>query len=173
MEVLIANDQEKVEVGEGLRRLIEAVAGAALEVAGSFRKNAALVPEPWVAAVLASPAAELSVALVDDVQIHALNRRYRTVDRPTDVLSFPAGEAPALDEAPALLGDVVISLETAWRQAAEFGHSPEREVGYLTAHGVLHLLGFDHETDEERVAMRRLEEEALARVALAREGAPS
>ncbi len=173
MEVLIANDQEKVEVGEGLRRLMEAVAGATLEVAGDFRRDLGLDPEPWVAAVLSSPAAELSVALVDDVQIRSLNRRYRKVDRPTDVLSFPAGDAPALEEAPAPLGDVVISLETAWRQAAQFGHSPEREVGYLIAHGVLHLLGFDHETDEERAAMRRLEEEALARVALVREGAPS
>ncbi|MDI6869965.1 MAG: rRNA maturation RNase YbeY [Bacillota bacterium] len=171
MEVLIANDQERVEVGEGLRRLIEAVVGATLAAADAHWRERGLAPEPWVAAVLSSPAAEVSVALVDDLQIHELNRRYRKVNRPTDVLSFPGGEAPALDEAPALLGDVVVSLETAWRQAAEFGHSPEREVGYLVAHGLLHLLGFDHEQEEERATMRRLEEEALARAALPREEA--
>ncbi|MGE5554409.1 MAG: rRNA maturation RNase YbeY [Betaproteobacteria bacterium] len=170
MEVLIANDQEKVEVGEGLRQLIEAVVRAVLEVAVGHWQERGESPEPWVTAVLQSEAAELSVALVDDIQIHELNRRYRKVDRPTDVLSFPAGEAPELDEAPALLGDVVVSLETAWRQATEFGHSPEREVGYLVAHGVLHLLGFDHEREEDRVTMRRLEEEALARVELPRKG---
>jgi probable rRNA maturation factor len=171
VEVLVANDQELVEVGEPLRRLIEAVVGAALDGAAAYWRAEGKTPEPWVGAVLKSPAAEVSVALVDEAQIQELNRRYRHVDRPTDVLSFPAGEAPELDEAPALLGDVVVSLETAWRQAAEFGHPPAREVGYLVAHGLLHLLGFDHEQTEDRAAMRRLEEEALARVALGREGA--
>jgi probable rRNA maturation factor len=172
MEVLIANDQEKVEVGETLRRRIEEVATAAMAAAAAYRQREGAAPEPWVAAVLAAPEAELSVALVDDVQIHELNRRFREIDRPTDVLSFPAGEAPEAEGEPALLGDVVVSLETAWRQAAEYGHSPEREVGYLVAHGVLHLVGFDHEAETDRALMRQLEEEALGRVALYREGAP-
>lgn len=173
MEVLIANDQEKVEVGEALRRLIQAVALAAVEAASAYRWETGQEPEEWVARALADPEAELSVALVDDAQIQELNRRFRQVDRPTDVLSFPAGEAPEVAEEPALLGDVAISLETAWRQAVEYGHSPEREVGYLIAHGVLHLLGFDHEDEAKQAVMRRLEEEALARVNLVREGAPS
>jgi probable rRNA maturation factor len=172
MEVLIANDQEKVEVGEALRRRIEEVATAALAVAAEYRDREGVAPEAWVKSVLAAPEGELSVALVDDVQIHELNRRFRQVDRPTDVLSFPAGEAPVAEGEPALLGDVVISLETAWRQAVEYGHTPEREVGYLVAHGVLHLVGFDHEDETERALMRELEEEALGRVALFREGAP-
>jgi probable rRNA maturation factor len=172
VEVLIANDQEKVEVGEALRRLVEEVARAALSVADAYWQGRGITPEPWVAKVLASPAAELSIAFVDDPQIHDLNRSYRQVDRPTDVLSFPAGEEPAPQDAPAPLGDVVVSLETAFRQAAEFGHSPERETGYLVAHGVLHLLGFDHEGEEERQAMRALEEEALSRVALGRREEP-
>ncbi|HHW14518.1 MAG TPA: rRNA maturation RNase YbeY [Firmicutes bacterium] len=173
MEVLVANDQEKVEVGEALRRLIQAVALAAVEVASAYRRESGLAPEAWVERALADPAAEISVALVDDPQIQELNRRYRQVDRPTDVLSFPAGEALEVEGEPALLGDVVVSLETAWRQALEYGHSPEREVGYLIAHGVLHLLGFDHEDEAGRAVMRRLEEEALSRVNLVREGAPS
>lgn len=170
MDVSIANDQERIEVGEPLRRLIEAVALATLGTAADHWRTQGAAPEPWVEAVLAAPEAELSVALVDDAQIQVLNQRYRDVDRATDVLSFAGGEAPELAEEPALLGDVVVSLETAWRQAAEFGHSPEREVGYLVAHGVLHLLGFDHETEELRDEMRRLEEEALGQVDLAREG---
>lgn len=172
MEVLIANDQEKVEVGESLRRLVEAVAQAALTVAGSFWKSQSLTPEPWVMKVLESPGAELSVAFVDDLQIHDLNRTYRSVDCPTDVLSFEAGEEPEVEGAPAPLGDVVVSLETAFRQAAEFGHTPERETGYLVAHGVLHLLGFDHETEEERRVMRTLEEEALSTLELSRGEVP-
>jgi probable rRNA maturation factor len=173
METLIANDQDKIEVGEALRRLIEGVVAAALETAAAYRRERGLALPEWLSAVLASPAAEVSVALVDDPQIHELNREYRGVDRPTDVLSFASEEAPAATEAPAPLGDVIVSLETAWRQAAEYGHSPEREVGYLVAHGILHLLGFDHEDEAGREEMRRLEEAALASLALVREGAPS
>lgn len=171
MEVLIANDQEKVEVGEVLRRRIEEIVTATLAVAAEHARTHGVSFAPWVTAVLASAAAEVSVALVDDFQIHVLNRKYRQVDCPTDVLSFPSGEAPVAEEAPALLGDVVISLERASRQTAEYGHSPEREVCYLVAHGILHLLGFDHERGDEQAVMRDLEEAALARVALPREGA--
>lgn len=169
MEVLVANDQDKIEVGEPLRRLVEEVVTATLGTAADHWRARGVEPSPWVAAALRSPAAEVSVAFVDDAQIHGLNRRFRQVDRPTDVLSFPSGDGPAGDGAPAPLGDVVISLETAFRQAVEFGHSPEREVGYLVAHGVLHLLGFDHDREEDRTVMRELEEAALAQVALPRE----
>lgn len=88
-----------------------------------------------------APGAELSVALVGDDEMRRLNRDYRQIDRPTDVLAFPmdaAGPEP-------MLGDVVISLDTAARQAAERGHSTAHEVRLLLVHGFLHLLGYDHE----------------------------
>ena len=91
---------------------------------------------------------EVSVALVDDAEIHRLNASYRGKDRPTDVLAFAQREGDGvLDET--LLGDVVISLDTAARQAAERGHALEAEVRELLVHGVLHLLGYDHERSEE------------------------
>jgi probable rRNA maturation factor len=89
---------------------------------------------------------ELSVLLTDDSVIQDLNRRYRGVDRPTDVLAFP-------QEGDELLGDVVISMETAERQAADQGHSLQREVELLLAHGVLHLMGWDDTTRQQRRRM--------------------
>lgn len=98
------------------------------------------------------PEAELSILLCDDPTIHALNRDYRGKDRPTDVLAFALLEgAPMVSGAGLLLGDVVISLPTAKRQAAERKRPIRAEVVELLAHGLLHLLGFDHmEADEER-----------------------
>ncbi len=97
---------------------------------------------------------EVSVTYTDNEGIHALNRQYREVDKPTDVLSFPlmdfSGESdePVADEPVVSLGDIVISLEKAREQAEEYGHSFEREVAFLTVHSMLHLLGYDHETSE-------------------------
>lgn len=120
---------------------------------------------------------EVSVILVDDDRMRELNRTWRGVDRPTDVLSFPQlepGEGePHLasgPDAPVLLGDVVISLERAREQALEYGHSLEREVGFLTAHGILHLLGYDHQDPGSEARMLELTEEALGRVGLRRRG---
>ena len=95
--------------------------------------------------------AEVSVTFTDNEKIHALNREYRNVDRPTDVLSFPLsdGEDYDTDGDAVLLGDIVISLERAQTQAEEYGHSFEREVAFLTVHSMLHLLGYDHETSPE------------------------
>ena len=100
---------------------------------------------------------EVSITYTDNQQIHELNLRYRNVDRPTDVLSFPlmdfSGESdePVADEPVVSLGDIVISLEKAQEQADEYGHSFDREVAFLTVHSMLHLLGYDHmEEDEER-----------------------
>lgn len=97
--------------------------------------------------------AELSVTFCDNAYIHALNRKFRGVDRPTDVLSFPLYEDGNFDMTEciggAVLGDVVISLERAAEQAAELGHSVVREVAFLTVHSVLHLLGYDHERSPE------------------------
>ncbi len=93
----------------------------------------------------------LSLALVDDAAIHALNRDYREVDKPTDVLSFSMREGPGGELHPDLLGDVVISVETAARQAAEAGRTLEEELLHLAVHGLAHLCGYDHATvDEER-----------------------
>ena len=89
--------------------------------------------------------AELSVALVDDAEIHRLNRDYRGKDKPTDVLAFAMREGAHADVHPGMLGDVVISLDTAARQAAARGAPVADEVRVLLAHGVLHLLGYDHE----------------------------
>ncbi len=91
-------------------------------------------------------AAEVGVLVCDDATIRTLNRHFRDKDRPTDVLSFPAGFAQP--EGPPYLGDVAISLETAARQAAEGGVSLDRELRVLLLHGIVHLCGFDHETDE-------------------------
>ncbi len=98
---------------------------------------------------------EVSVTFVDNDGIHALNQKFRGVDRPTDVLSFPLfdyegeSEEPLVDELMGILGDIVLSLEQAKLQAEEYGHSFEREVAFLCVHSMLHLLGYDHETSEE------------------------
>jgi probable rRNA maturation factor len=120
--------------------------------------------------------AELSIALTDDREIHELNRVFRHRDQATDVLAFAmregehAGASPVGDDHAfaEMLGDVVISVETARRQASLRGHDLEREVRELLAHGLLHLVGFDHQTKEEERAMnhqsRRLCRAALATV---------
>lgn len=109
---------------------------------------------------------EVSLVLSDDAYIHALNLQYRGKDCPTDVLSFALneGEEPEVLDGPeeVLLGDIIISLETATRQAIEYGHSLERELAYLTVHGILHLLGYDHMTEEEKCEMRQEEEHVLS-----------
>ncbi|NLY94513.1 MAG: rRNA maturation RNase YbeY [Myxococcales bacterium] len=97
------------------------------------------------------PKAELSILLCDDATIHELNRDYRGKDRPTDVLSFSMHEGEGSGVHPDLLGDVVISIDTARKQAAEKGWAIASEIRFLLAHGLLHLLGYDHQTrDEER-----------------------
>jgi len=111
---------------------------------------------------------ELSVVLTDDETIQQLNRDYRGIDKPTDVLSFAQQEA----EGPNLgiLGDVIISLPTAQRQADERGHPLAVEVRILLVHGLLHLLGFDHEDDEERQEMAAAEQVLLAALPVGPQG---
>lgn len=117
--------------------------------------------------------AEVSVTFVDDEGIRELNKRFRNMDKPTDVLSFPLldyegeSEEPFFDELCHNLGDIVISLERAMAQANEFGHSFEREVAFLTAHSMLHLLGYDHElSDEDDADMRRRQNDIMERLGL-------
>ena len=118
---------------------------------------------------------EVDITIVDDEEIHTLNREYRNVDRPTDVLSFALDEGeedePELIDGPEehLLGDIIISAETAQRQGEEFGHGLEREIVYLAVHGLLHLLGYDHMTEEDKKIMRAKEEEALREIRLSEE----
>jgi probable rRNA maturation factor len=107
--------------------------------------------------------AELSIALVDDAEIRELNRGYRAMDRATDVLSFSLVEGECADFRSALLGDVVISIETARRQARARHRSLDEEVARLLIHGVLHILGHDHEETEEWRRMRA-EERRLSAV---------
>ena len=120
-----------------------------------LRKRAELILR-----VLGVENSELSILLTDDEEIRELNRTYRGKDRPTDVLSFPIGEEVA---GRLILGDVVISLDTARRQAEELGHTLEEEVSRLLAHGIIHLLGYDHELGgEEEERFRALEERVNA-----------
>jgi len=113
-----------------------------------------------------STSTEVSLVLANDEYILALNREYRGIDCATDVLSFALneGDEPIVIDGPEeiLLGDIIISIETATRQATEYGHSLERELAYLTVHGILHLLGYDHMTEEEKREMRHEEEYVLS-----------
>jgi probable rRNA maturation factor len=132
--------------------------------------DGALIEQAVTAALLAEgvvDAIEISVLVADDAALHALNRDYRGVDAPTDVLSFGDDAEPEQaqfvrpPDAPRYLGDLAISYERVVAQAAEYGHSRARELAYLTVHGVLHLLGYDHERDEAGAALMRAREEAV------------
>ncbi len=110
-----------------------------------------------------------SVTVVDDGAIQALNREYRGLDRPTDVLSFPMEEGEGILAAPdGFLGDIVISLPRAQAQAEEYGHSLLREISFLTVHGALHLLGWDHMEPEEAGRMYARQEEILQNMGVVR-----
>lgn len=115
---------------------------------------------------------EVSVAFCDDKDIHELNRDFRQVDRPTDVLSFALneGDEPDIVDGPAeeLLGDIIISVDTLVRQAEEYGHSVERELAYLTVHGFMHLMGYDHQTEADKLEMRQEEEAVLGALQIVR-----
>ena len=111
---------------------------------------------------LAKPTGELAVVLTDDETIRALNRDWRGMDKPTNVLSFPA-TAPG-GEAPPMLGDIVIAYETLERECTDQGKMFIHHLSHLAVHGFLHLMGYDHERDSEAEAMEALEGEILARL---------
>lgn len=111
--------------------------------------------------LLEQPEGEVSLLFCDDETIHPLNRDWRGKDRPTDVLSFSQLEGELIGDSN-LLGDVIISVPTAARQAEERGHSVEHEVRILLVHGLCHLLGYDHEEDDEAEEMEALERKLLA-----------
>lgn len=129
---------------------------------------------------------EVSVVLTDNEAIRKINAENRQIDKPTDVLSFPMieYEAPAdftwieqeepdyyfnPDSGELVLGDIVISVEKVMEQANNYGHSLERELAFLTAHSMLHLFGYDHMVDEERLVMEKKQEEILNKLGIVRE----
>lgn len=151
MKIMVANRQKKKPLTRETKQIIKTV----IEEVG---RQFALPPHT-----------EVSVTISDNEGIRELNRAYRGIDHPTDVLSFAFDEPVSGEEikfiSPGeihLLGEIVISLEQADLQAVEYGHTPEREVGFLTVHGMLHLLGFDHNEKEETLEMRKWEERILA-----------
>ncbi|MBI4666067.1 MAG: rRNA maturation RNase YbeY [Nitrospinae bacterium] len=115
-----------------------------------------------IADILGLGEGEISLLVTGDREMHQLNRQYRCKDKPTDVLSFPQAEGEIDYSKPGMLGDVVISVDTAGRQAVEKGHSLEKEMDILLVHGFLHLLGFDHERGpKDARAMHKKEREVL------------
>ncbi len=156
MIISLENDQDIIVIPEKLEQLLSDGLNAVAKLHGLGEKE------------------EVDITIVNDEEIHALNRDYRNVDRSTDVLSFALDEdggEPELVGGPEvhLLGDIIISAETAARQAEEFGHGLEREIVYLAVHGLLHLLGYDHMQEEDKVVMRAKEEEALREIKLSEE----
>lgn len=145
MEIYIDNRQDKVHIGEEIGEIIDKVIKEVL-----IYENESLD-------------CEVSISFVDNNEIRQLNKEYRNMDRETDVLSFPIDD-DFMFEGPLLLGDIIISLEKALEQAEEFGHSVNREIAYLTAHSMLHLLGYDHMDEEEKSVMRGKEKEIMKRL---------
>ena len=156
VKVIISNDQKTVKIPRGTRLLVRRCCHAVLDdenVDGN---------------------AEVSVTFVDTEKIHELNLKHRNIDRETDVLSFPLGENGVydvdLDTGAKLLGDIVISIPKAMEQAEEYNHSLQREIGFLTVHSMLHLLGYDHvDGGLQQVHMREKEETVLTKLGLKRD----
>lgn len=143
MQIFINDEQDEVLLNEDINSLLEKVVKECLEleeVGTDF---------------------EVSISFVDDEEIKNLNNSYRNIDKATDVLSFPLYDGEEDTPYIPLLGDIVISLETAKRQSEEFGHTIEREVAYLTAHSMFHLLGYDHLEDDDKKEMREKEKLAM------------
>lgn len=156
VKVIITNEQKEVKIPTGMRMLVRRCCTAVLTLE-KFEGSA-----------------EVDVRFVNDAEIHRLNREFRNVDKSTDVLSFPLGENGVYDTNPEtgakMLGDIVISMEHAEDQAKRYCHSLQREVGFLTVHSMLHLLGYDHVNEGiETVRMREKEETVLTQLGLKRD----
>lgn len=158
-DIFFENTQDKLSVDDELQQLVQLVADTALEHEGFDKKS------------------EISVLFVDNEQIKEINNDFRQIDSATDVLSFPMLDfdgARVIDGVgdsylgTVVLGDIVLSLERAAAQAEEYGHSYKREVGFLVCHSMLHLLGYDHENEDERSVMRDKEETILEKIGLVR-----
>ena len=156
IKVMIRNSQKRVSVPAGMRLFIRKCCHAVLDAEGFYSD------------------AEISVSLVDNAEIRRINNSFRGIDKQTDVLSFPLGENGKYDvnadTGAYLLGDIALSLETAVKQARIYGHSLEREVGFLIVHSMLHLLGCEHEkTPLEAAVMREKEEAVLDKLGVSRD----
>lgn len=159
-DVIIENEQTQCEFTADMEKAVINIVNTVLEQEG-FKSEC-----------------EVSVLITDDETIRLLNAEHRSRDSITDVLSFPMldfdSDGRIVNDKDTflgglLLGDIVISLPRTYAQAREYGHSPLRELGFLCAHSMLHLLGYDHETDEQsRRVMRQKEEKALDAVGLTR-----
>ena len=157
LKVLISNRQKEVKIPSGIRLLIRRCCHAVL-VFENFQGSA-----------------EVSVSFISNEEISALNQQYREKNAPTDVLSFPLGENGKWDKNEGtgayMLGDIVISAEKAFEQARIFGHTIQREIGFLTVHSMFHLLGYDHEAGGLQARqMREKEEAVLQELGLSRNG---
>lgn len=157
LKVCIKNNQSSIKIPSGIRLLIRRCCHAVL-ISEGFTQNA-----------------EVSVSFVSNQEIKNLNKAYRQKDSVTDVLSFPLTSEDGTMEINTetgfiLLGDIVVSIETAVKQANIYGHSLSREIGFLTVHSMLHLLGYDHEKSplDERI-MREKEESVLEKLGISRE----
>ena len=152
LRIYFENEQDKLPVTYNLKMLVR----EAIETTLDFEDF--------------QNACEVSVTFTDNEGIHELNKKYRGVDKPTDVLSFPlfdydgVSEEPPVDEILNNLGDIVISLEKAKEQAEEYGHSYKRETAFLCVHSMLHLLGYDHEKSEEEDRDMRARQTEIMRI---------
>lgn len=152
LRIYFENDQEKYPVSYNLKVLLR----EAIETTLDFEDF--------------QNVCEVSVTFTDNEGIRELNKKFREMDKPTDVLSFPLFdfegecEEPPIDEIISNLGDIVISLEKAKEQADEFGHSFKREVAFLTVHSMLHLLGYDHERSEEEDREMRAKQTEIMKI---------
>ena len=159
--IIIENEQNKIDISNRIKELIEQTIKLCMKSEG--------LDKPF----------EVSVLIVDDSEIKAINKEHRDIDKATDVLSFPMAEFengelisdegdydPEFEEL--MLGDIIISAETAKRQAEDYGHSFEREIAFLTAHSCFHLLGYDHMEEEEEKVMIEKQESILVHMGLTR-----
>lgn len=163
LEIVWDNEQEEYEIKDDLIALLESILQKAGEAEGIDQ-------------------GEVALTFVDNERIHELNLEYRGIDRPTDVLSFAMNEsgedeldiiyevdeAEGLEDVPDVLGDIIISVTRAQEQALEYGHSLERELGFLFVHGFLHLLGYDHQDEASEAEMMSKQEHVLSQVGLTR-----
>ena len=141
MKIYIDNRQDNYEITKEIEDLVEKVILESLNVEG-LNDNY-----------------EISLSFVEDEEIRQLNKDYRGIDKSTDVLSFPMEDE--FNIGPPLLGDIIISVSTAYRQAEEFNHSLNREIAYLVCHSMFHLLGYDHMDDYEKDKMRNKEKKVM------------
>ena len=152
MELIIDNRQDKIEIPEGILDKIESIINECLEYEELDNHY------------------EVSLSFVDNEEIHQLNKEFRGKDSATDVLSFPMMDDEFdLELEEETLGDIVISLERALEQSKDYNHSLEREICFLICHSMFHLLGYDHDTDDNTKEMRAKEEFVLNKLNITRE----